>query len=212
MKGDSEWSAIANDADTDEIRERILTGFKDGKPFTPYVPTLTLPAPLGAVLDFGCGLGRNFPFLTQVAESVVGYDLPPMVERCREICREPVMLTADWEAVTARRFDLVFASLVLQHVEPAALGTFLRDFARLAPAVYLLTRTTTDFGERLLDTVAGIGLFEAGPCVEVDHDPVTHQLRVLGRSTFEQARRRTDEVHLEVLLSSRTTAGHPADE
>lgn len=203
MKGDSEWRAIASGTDTDEIRERILTGYKEGKPFTPYVPTLPLPTPLGAVLDFGCGLGRNFPFLAQISASVVGYDLPPMIERCRQVCPEPVTLTADWEAVRARRFDLVFASLVLQHVEPRPLRAFLTDFARLAPAVYLLTRTTTDFGERLLEVVAGLDLFEADVCVEVDHDPVTHQLRVLGRSSFESARLRTDEVHLELLLSSK---------
>src|SRR3990170_538113 len=81
----SEWADLAAAASDDDLRERILTGFKEGKPFTPYVPTIALPAPLGSVLDFGCGLGRNFPYLRSVASRVVGYDLPAMIERCREL-------------------------------------------------------------------------------------------------------------------------------
>ena len=60
MPGRDEWSDIAV-GDADELRERILTGYKSGKPFTPYVPTIPLPATIESVLDFGCGLGRNFP-------------------------------------------------------------------------------------------------------------------------------------------------------
>jgi trans-aconitate methyltransferase len=169
----------AAEADTEEVRERILTGYKDGKPFTPYVPTLQLPPALESVLDFGCGLGRNFPYLKRVARSVTGFDLPPMIDRCRSTAGEPAdLLSADWDALEGRRYDLIFASLVLQHIEPEPVRAFLRNFARMAPAVYLLTRTRSDFDENMFDVVAETGLFDAGPCVEVDHDPVTHQLRV----------------------------------
>ena len=37
MSGD--WVELAATASDDELREKILTGFKDGKPFTPYVPS-----------------------------------------------------------------------------------------------------------------------------------------------------------------------------
>ena len=39
MFGREMWMSVASEAD-EEIRERILTGYKDGKPFTPYVPTV----------------------------------------------------------------------------------------------------------------------------------------------------------------------------
>ena len=195
---------VADAADTDDIRERILTGYKDGKPFTPYLPTLTLPPQLPRVLDFGCGLGRNFPYLTRIAGSVTGFDLPPMIERCRVAATVPVArLTADWEELRTEEFELIFASLVLQHIEPAAMRGYLADFARMAPAVYLLTRTSTDFAEALLDVVGDLDLFDASECVDVDHDPVTHQLRVLGRLPFAAAREVTDERHFELLLTSR---------
>ena len=66
-----DWLAAAR-ADNDELRERILTGYKAGKPFTPYVPTIAIATPLAAALDFGCGLGRNFPYLTAVPGAWTG--------------------------------------------------------------------------------------------------------------------------------------------
>jgi hypothetical protein len=69
MAGRDDWMAVAEAASSDDIRERILTGYKDGKPFTPYVPTLPIRGMVGSVLDFGCGLGRNFPYLKRIAPS-----------------------------------------------------------------------------------------------------------------------------------------------
>ena len=68
------------------------------------------------------------------------------------------------------RFDLIVSVLVLQHIEPAACRAYLEDFARMAPAVYLLSRADSDFGTNVFDEVAATGLFDAGDCVEVDHD------------------------------------------
>jgi hypothetical protein len=202
MPGRDEWSDIAA-GDADELRERILTGYKAGKPFTPYIPTLTLPAPLESVIDFGCGLGRNFSYLKTIASRVEGYDLPPMIERCRVLAAEQVSdLTSDWADTRTRRYALVFASLVLQHIDTNECRRYLADFARMAPHVYLLTRTKTDFGAVMLDLIAESGLSPNGPCRIVDHDPVTHQLRILGDRTFDQARASTDDVHYEMLLGS----------
>ena len=204
MPGRDEWSDIAA-GDADELRERILTGYKAGKPFTPYVPTITLPAPLESVLDFGCGLGRNFPYLKTIASRVEGYDLPPMIERCRALATEPVSdLTSDWAVTRTRRYALVFASLVLQHIDTGECRRYLADFARMAPHVYLLTRTRTDFGAVMLDLVADSGLYISGTCRIVDHDPDTHQLRIVGERSFDEARASTDDVHYELLLRSQT--------
>jgi len=196
------WDAGAS-ANADDLREHILAGHKSGKPFTAYVPTIPLPPDLGTVLDFGCGVGRNFPFLKRVATRVEGYDLAPMIKRCRELAPLPADdLSDDWQQVRTRRYDLVFASLVLQHIEPAALREYLEDFARMAPAVYLHTRSENDFGPEVLDLIARTGLFHAGECAVVDHDPATHQLRVLGKKTFDAARATSESLHYELLLRS----------
>ncbi|HYT68086.1 MAG TPA: class I SAM-dependent methyltransferase [Vicinamibacterales bacterium] len=200
----AEWSDFAASASDEDLRERILTGFRSGKPFTPYVPTLPMPAAIGSVLDFGCGLGRNFPYLKTIASHVVGFDLPEMIERCRNASPVGVaLLSADWNAVRAMRFDLVFASLVLQHVPEDVCRAALDDFATMAPMTYLLARGEGDFGFSALDLAARSARFEAGECRVVDHDPATHQLRVVGTVPFDEARSAGDSRHFEVLLHSR---------
>ena len=199
-----EWVELAASATDDDLREKILTGFKEGKPFTPYVPTLPLPADMQSVLDFGCGLGRNFPYLQSIAREVVGFDLPEMIARCaRATPSAGVLLSADWDTVRARRFDLIFASLVLQHVPEAWCRRVLDDFAEMAPVTYLLARGEGDYGFSALDLAARSGRFDAGECRVVDHDPATHQLRVLGTVPLDEARRADDPRHFEVLLHSR---------
>lgn len=204
MAGIDDWMAVARADDDDEVRERILTGYRGGKPFTPYVPTIALPSPLDRVLDFGCGLGRNFPYLNTIARSVSGFDLPPMIARCRALPAQPVdLLSDDWALVSSGRFDLIYAALVLQHVEPDAARSYVGDFARLSPGVYLLTRVESDFGENVLELFASSGLFDGGECVEVEHDPATHQLRAIGRAPFDEVRQLPSGGHYEVLLRSR---------
>jgi SAM-dependent methyltransferase len=201
MPGRDEWMALAAAADDTDLRERILTGFKSGKPFTPYVPTIPVPGPLARVLDFGCGVGRNVPYLKQVAGHVTGFDLPPMIERCRALAPGAAdSLSADWDDVRAQRFDLIFASLVLQHLETDTARERLADFARMAPAPYLLTRRDGDFGADMLRLVADAQAFTAGECVEVDHDPATHQLRVVGRASLEATLASGKGGHFELLL------------
>ena len=207
MPGIDEWRSIASAADPDELRERILTGYKGGKPFTPYVPTVSLPKGVDWVLDFGCGIGRNFPYLRSVANHVAGFDLEPMIARCRALADGPVdLLTHEWQELATRRFDLIMAGLVLQHVEPTLCRAFLADFARMAPVTYVLTRLQSDFGVNVLLLVAEAGVFEVEECVKVDHDPERHQLRSLGRESFEVASQGVDSEHYEVVLRSQVRA------
>jgi SAM-dependent methyltransferase len=201
----SEWAELAATASEEDLRERILTGFKAGKPFTPYAATLPLPAGMTSVLDFGCGLGRNFSYLGTIARRVVGFDLPEMIERAREVVpwRSGLALSSDWDAVRAMPFDLIFASLVLQHIPEDRCREALADFARMAPVTYLLARGAGDFGVNALDAAARSGDFEPGECRVVEHDPATHQLRVIGAVPFDTALAADDPRHFEVLLHSR---------
>ena len=204
MAGREHWLSIARSSDPDDIREHILTGFKAGKPFTPYVPTIALPPKVDRVLDFGCGVGRTFPFLRTIARHITGFDLPPMIEQCRALATERAdALEDDWDAVRHHRFDLIVAVLVLQHVEPAVCRAYLDDFARMTPAVYLLSRADSDFGTNVFAEIAATGRYAPDECVEVDHDPGTHQLRVLGRQSFEATCAPGARGHYEVLLRSK---------
>jgi len=195
-----DWLRIAENGSDEDVREWILTGVKDGKPFTPYVPTIALRR-VGTVLDFGCGLGRNFPFLQQLATHVVGFDLPPMIARCRDApgVAGPE-LSDDWTEVSSRRFDLLFVSLVLQHIDTASIERYLADFARMAPVTYLLSRAGTDSGDNVFAILRRLGLFTAGECVEVQHDPGTHRLRAVGAADLDVASQPGNMAHYELLL------------
>jgi len=207
MAGINEWQSVATNAGADDLREYILTGYKSGKPFTPYVPTIPVPSSIDWVLDFGCGVGRSFPYLKSIARHVAGFDLPPMIARCRALASAPVDLLADdWAAVSPRQFDMVFGALVLQHVEPDACRMYLADFARIAPVTYLLTRLQSDFGENVLAIVSDSRLFEVEACAEVDHDASTHTLRQVGQPSFTTISRASDNRHYEVRLRSTLTA------
>ena len=204
MPGLHDWQSIAVTADADDLREHILTGYKTGKPFTPYAPTIALPASVDRVLDFGCGVGRNFPHLNSIARHVAGFDLPPMIERCRALTVDTVELLADdWSMVSSRPFDLIFAALVLQHVEPEPCRRYLADFAKMAPVTYLLTRLQSDFGDNVLRIVADSGLFDIEECAEVEHDAVHHTLRQVGTRSATEVQRSSDNLHYDVRLRSR---------
>jgi hypothetical protein len=204
VPGLRDWESVAISADADDLREHILTGYKAGKPFTPYVPTIQLPTPCDWVLDFGCGVGRNFPYLKSVAEHVAGFDLPPMIARCRTLAAEPLdVLSDNWSDLSSRHFDIIFAALVLQHVEPEPCRRYLVDFARMAPVAYLLTRLQSDFGENVLRIAGDSGLFDIEECAEVEHDLVHHTLRQVGSRAGLEIQYSSDNLHYDVRLRSR---------
>ena len=149
MPGRDDWLDVARSASTEDLREHILTGFKSGKPFTPYVPTIALPSQIDWVLDFGCGVGRNFSCVRTLGRHVAAFDLPPMVARCREL-RKPLTSVgrlAGSEGAPLRP-DLCVAG------PPAHRGgggaRVPADFATMAPASYLLTRSNSDFNVNVL--------------------------------------------------------------
>ena len=205
MIGNDHWCQIAATARPEDVREAILTGYRDGKVFAPYVPLLKMP-PLEHVLDFGCGLGRNIPYLCSVAGQVVGFDLAEMIERCRREVALPLGadLTSDWRWVRQQRFDCVFACLVFQHIDPAELRTLLLDCATIAPWTYVLSRGRNDFGGGVFDVIASMGAFhEPEHLHHVEHDPATHGLRRCG--TVLAAEVPADDRHYEALFRSQSS-------
>jgi hypothetical protein len=126
-----------------------------------------------------------------------------MIARLRDRRPDGIELSSDWEHVLAMRVDLVFASLVLQHMPEDWCRTVLADFARMAPATYVLARGEGDFGFSALDLAARGGEVDTPDCRVVDHDPATRQLRVTGSARYGDARGADDPRHFEVLLQSR---------
>ncbi len=89
-------------------------------------------------LDFGCGVGRLSQALAAHYEEVVGVDISaPMLARARELdrsggrCRFVLNDEPHLGQFEDASVDLVFSSIVLQHVPPGPAMTYLREFTRI---------------------------------------------------------------------------------
>jgi len=140
------WRDVAK-ASVDDIREALITGYKDGKPFHAHNYLLLRPgAERCNILDFGCGIGRNFRVLNQYAHRLAGFDIPEMIDACKRECAQAdVELYSDWSRVGELSFDLTVATLVLQHLIPGESLTFyLGEIARISPYLYVASRAWCD--------------------------------------------------------------------
>ncbi|HEY8503891.1 MAG TPA: class I SAM-dependent methyltransferase, partial [Gemmataceae bacterium] len=89
-------------------------------------------------LDFGCGAGRLTQALARHYEKVIGVDISlPMLETARRLDRSGGRCLfvhnsrPDLANIPDASVDLVFTSLVLQHIPPDIAETYLREFGRV---------------------------------------------------------------------------------
>jgi SAM-dependent methyltransferase len=130
---------------------------------------------LTRVLDFGCGAGRATQALAAHATEVVGVDVSAtMLEAARRIDRTAARCTfvlndrPDLSRFTDRSFDLVYSSLVLQHLPPDLARGYLAELARVlrpggAMAVQVATRPTASV-KGLLFRYAPQSVLRFGQC------------------------------------------------
>jgi hypothetical protein len=123
------WDHVAVSFDEHEIREAILAGYAQGKPFEPDALRVRFPPGLHSIIDWGCGLGRNWPLLRQHARTIYAYDRCAMLVRAmRQPIPDDVIPTQFIH--TLQPVDMVFMSLVLQHVERADIVDVWRNLPR----------------------------------------------------------------------------------
>ena len=92
-------------------------------------------------LDFGCGVGRLSQALAAHVDEVTGLDIAPsMLDKARELDRSGgrVRFVLNQEpnlaVITTASVDIVYSSLVLQHMPPELARGYLAEFVRvLAP-------------------------------------------------------------------------------
>jgi SAM-dependent methyltransferase len=96
------------------------------------------PARTGRALDFGCGVGRLTQALAGHFDQVDGVDIAPsMIELAERYnrhgprCRYHLNERDDLQTFGAGSFDLVYSTLVLQHVEGRYVRRYLAEFLRV---------------------------------------------------------------------------------
>ena len=157
------WKHVAQLPEED-IKEALITGYKNGNPFAPHYYDFFHPGvKAGKILDFGCGIGRNFPAIRNFSEEIVAYDIPDMVDACRKYADcTSVSLLEDWKEVTIQQFDVAIMSLVVQHMEnKEALKQCLIDISNCSEFLYVSTRCWIDGSKKLnsFETIMGAGCF-----------------------------------------------------
>jgi ubiquinone/menaquinone biosynthesis C-methylase UbiE len=134
--------------------EFLATGRQEVEQAVAHLADLGVLRDLHDVLDFGCGAGRATQALAARAPRVVGVDVSPtMLEAARRLDRTDGRCTfllneqPDLSAFAEGSFDLVYSSLVLQHLPPELARAYLGEMMRVlrphgAMAVQVATRPT----------------------------------------------------------------------
>ncbi len=133
-----------------DVAEFLATGRGEIEQALARVRELGLTPGHSAALDFGCGVGRLTQALAGHVDRAVGVDISPtMLERARELSTlanvEFVLNErADLARFDSAAFDIVYSSLVLQHLPTPLARTYLAELLRvLRPGGALVIQVAT---------------------------------------------------------------------
>ena len=121
-----QWDLIAESDDVNKIKTAITGEGIQWKPnyVSPEVEFIFRNTNLlnngATAIDFGCGLGRNGSLLKARFSRVIGYDIPEMISRYREINFDGGPYDATYsnmdELVAAETVNLIYDSVVFKHI------------------------------------------------------------------------------------------------
>ena len=109
-----------------------------------------------SILDFGCGIGRNMFHMANIypAWNIYGYDNPQMLSYANEYCLAKygtvpsfftnLQLFDNWEQISDRKFDVIFATLVFQHIHENDLTNYLQQFKQMTSKLIVAGRRFND--------------------------------------------------------------------
>lgn len=143
-KLDAMWAILTDPAKRGKqwkAEEFFETGVAEIRDLMAYVESLAVSVPRHKALDFGCGVGRLTQALAAHFENVDGVDVAPsMIELANQYNRWPgrctyhVNTTSSLSFFADDTFNLIYSSLVLQHIEPRYSKSYIQEFVRvLAP-------------------------------------------------------------------------------
>jgi ubiquinone/menaquinone biosynthesis C-methylase UbiE len=121
-----------------DIDKFLETGRAEVKRVLQSVAELGLPASHDTALDFGCGVGRLSQPLADQFARVISVDVSDaMLAQARELDRSSGRIefvlnqSPDLSFVDDGSIDLVYTSLVLQHLPRSLAGVYLAEFVRV---------------------------------------------------------------------------------
>jgi SAM-dependent methyltransferase len=135
-----------------DVAEFFRTGEREIGQILEHARTLGLPLRRRAALDFGCGAGRLTQALGDRFETATGVDVSPAMIRLAEghnrhgaRCRYVVNGAERLPMIADRSMDFVYASIVLQHMEPRLQRGYVAELVRvLAPGGLLVFQVPSE--------------------------------------------------------------------
>jgi SAM-dependent methyltransferase len=136
------WAVLSQPAFTHgggDLEAFFATGVGEVSGALDVARELELPVRYGSALDFGCGVGRLSRALALRFERCVGVDVSPrMIDAARRLNADVpnvefvVNERPDLSAFDSGSFDLVYSSIVLQHLRSTAeIERFVRELIRV---------------------------------------------------------------------------------
>ena len=108
------------------------------------------------ILDFGCGICRNTCYMSMTYPhwNVYGYDNDNMLKHAHTFCNQKysislykqsnLTLTSNWEQLKTQNFDVIFASLVFQHIHEKNINEYLKDILKMTKKLIVSGRRFND--------------------------------------------------------------------
>ena len=128
---------------------------------------------MDSVLDFGVGMGRNSPYLKTLFKNVHGFDTEPMIKNLKQRDGFGENLYFNWDDVAQRKYDLVYESVVMQHIPPQEVIYRLYQISSIAKYFVSWTRSYNDylrnfqhkkFGVNIASLISSLDAFELVDC------------------------------------------------
>lgn len=140
-KRDPLWSILTHPDKKDnkwDLHEFFATGEREIQELIEYITALGVHLPHNLALDFGCGVGRLTQALAKRFAQVYGLDISSAMIRLAnkyntdtEKCVYRTNIEPDLKSFKDNSFDLIYSSLVLQHMEPVYSKLYINEFIRV---------------------------------------------------------------------------------
>lgn len=159
-KDDPFWAVLTDSAKSDgrwQANDFFATGREEIAVLRNHLLRLgSWPAEQPVALDFGCGVGRLTQALAPHCSAVYGLDISEQMLRVADklnryptICHYRLNDTADLGQFKSHLFDLIYTSIVLQHVPVRYIHGYLCEFVRvLKPGGVLVFQIPDHFRAR----------------------------------------------------------------
>ena len=199
------WMQFASLADKDTLCKDLHGSWdKEQQKYTSYcdmpdecVSILKQNTSMTAVLDFGIGMGRNSGYLKSLYKSYKGYDTPPMLENLlKNNLIDKESLIFDFSNIKNLTFDLVYESVVMQHMPPQEVLYVLTALSYHSPYLFSCTRSYNDFLRNFQERKGGVNIALLRKALNC-YEPVYSSLPI------NEIESLTDETEYKILYKSK---------